>query len=126
MESCRGSGKVTGKDWEDREGYYWGTHTITGTGDFSGHEFKIWFKNENHISWFDDKPYVTSPDMLIVVDAETGEPYSNAQIEVGHQVAVVGLRAVEQFRSQKGINILGPRHFGFDIDYKPIEDLVKK
>jgi len=119
-------GKVTGKDWEDREGYYWGTHTITGTGDFSGHEFKIWFKNENHISWFDDKPYVTSPDMLIVVDAETGEPYSNAQIEVGHQVAVVGLRAVEQFRSQKGINILGPRHFGFDIDYKPIEDLVKK
>jgi len=119
-------GKVTGKDWEDREGYYWGTHTITGTGDFSGHEFKIWFKNENHISWFDDKPYVTSPDMLIVVNAETGEPYSNAQIEVGHQVAVVGLRAVEQFRSQKGINILGPRHFGFDIDYKPIEDLVKK
>jgi len=119
-------GKVTGKDWEDREGYYWGTHTITGTGDFSGHEFKIWFKNENHISWFDDKPYVTSPDMLIVVDAQTGEPYSNAQIEVGHQVAVVGLRAVEQFRSQKGINILGPRHFGFDIDYKPIEDLVKK
>ena len=119
-------GEVSKKGWEDKEGYYWGTHTISGEGEFSGSEFKIWFKNENHVSWLDGRTYVTSPDMLNVVNRETGEPYANSQIEEGQQVAVIGLRAVEQFRSPRGIDILGPRHFGFDIDYTPIEDLVGK
>jgi len=118
-------GKVSKKAWEDKEGYYWGTHTITGLEDFKETEFKIWFKNENHVSWLNGKPYVTSPDMLIVVNRETGEPYANSDVAEGQHVAVIGLRAVEQFRSPKGIDILGPRHFGYEIDYTPIENLAK-
>jgi len=119
-------GKVSKKEWEDKEGYYWGTHTIEGQGDFADSEFRIWFKNENHVSWLNGNTYVTSPDMINVVDRRTGEPYANSQIEEGQEVAVIGLRAVEQFRSPKGIDILGPRHFDFEIDYTPIEDLVAK
>lgn len=119
-------GEVSKKEWEDKEGYYWGTHTITGLDDFKEAEFKIWFKNENHVSWLNGKPYVTSPDMLIVVNRETGEPLANFDIVEGQHVAVIGLRAVEQFRSPKGIDILGPRHFGYEIDYTPIETLVKQ
>ena len=117
-------GKVSRKEWEDKEGYYWGTHTIDGEGDFAGKEFKIWFKNENHISWLNGKSYVTSPDMLIVVDRETGEPFANPAIAEGQHVAVIGLHAIEQFRSSNGIDILGPGHFGFKINYNPIEKLV--
>lgn len=119
-------GEVSKKEWEDKEGYYWGTHTITGLDDFKEVEFKIWFKNENHVSWLNGKPYVTSPDMLIVVNRETGEPLANFDIAEGQHVAVIGLRAIEQFRSPKGIDILGPRHFGYEIDYTPIETLVKQ
>ena len=119
-------GEVSKKEWEDKEGYYWGTHTVSGRGEFSGSEFKIWFKNENHVSWLNEEPYVTSPDMLNVVNRETAEPYANSQIAEGQHVAVIGLRAIEQFRSPKGIDILGPKHFGFDIDYTPIEKLVSK
>jgi DUF917 family protein len=119
-------GQVTKKEWEDREGYYWGTHTITGEKDFAGKELKVWFKNENHFSWLNGKPYVASPDMIIVVDRKSGEPFMNAAIEEGYNVAVVGLRAIEQFRSKKGLDILGPGHFGFDVTYKPIEKLVRK
>ena len=46
------------------------------------------------------------------------------KIAEGHQVAVIGLRAVEQFRSPKGLDILGPGHFGFDMNYTPIEKLL--
>lgn len=119
-------GEVSKKECEDKEGYYWGTHTITGQDDFKQAEFKIWFKNENHVSWLNGKPYVTSPDMLIVVSRETGEPLANFDIAEGQHVAVIGLRAVGQFRSRKGIDILGPRHFGYEIDYTPIETLVKQ
>ena len=118
-------GQVSKKEWEDREGYYWGTHTIGGLGGFKGLELKIWFKNENHFSWLDGKPYVASPDMLIVVDRESGEPFMNAAIAEGQHVAVIGLRAIEQFRSPKGLDILGPSHFGFESEYTPIEKLVR-
>jgi len=118
-------GEVSNKEWEDKEGYYWGTHTISGLGESRGSEFKIWFKNENHISWLNGRPFVTSPDMLIVVNRETGEPFANFAIVEGQHVAVIGLRAIEQFRSPKGIDILGPGHFGFEIDYTPIEKLAR-
>jgi DUF917 family protein len=117
-------GTVSKKEWEDKEGYYWGTHTVSGQSEFNGSELKVWFKNENHMSWLNGKPYVASPDMLIVVDRESGEPFMNADIAEGAQVAVIGLRAIEQFRSPKGLDILGPSHFGFETGYTPIEDLV--
>ena len=118
-------GKVTRKETEDKEGYYWGTHTITGEKEFAGHEFKIWFKNENHISWMDDKPYVTSPDMLITVDSKTGEPKPNPSIKEGDNLVVIGVKAREKYRNKKGIDILSPAHFGYkDIKYTPIEEVV--
>jgi len=119
-------GDVSKKQWEDKEGYYWGTHTFTGREAFKGKELKIWFKNENHVSWLNGEPFVTSPDMLIVVNRKTGEPYANSAIEEGQHVAVIGLPAIGQFRSPKGIDILGPKHFGYDIEYTPIEQLVNR
>jgi len=120
------TGTVSEKEWDDKEGYYWGTHTITGDGKFTGDKFKIWFKNENHISWYNDDPYVTSPDMLIVVDAKSGEPYANPSIEIGQEVAVIGVKKRNEFDNERGIEVLGPRHFEFDIEHKSIEKIVKK
>jgi len=119
------TGTVTKKDWENREGYYWGTQYLDGTGRFAGHTFKIWFKNENHVSWFDEKPYVTSPDIISVVDAKTAEPITNPAAEAGQQVAVLGKRAHDVFRTEEGLEVLGPKHFGFDIEYVPIERRIK-
>lgn len=117
-------GKVTKKDWEDREGYLWGTNTIEGMDGFRGKEFKIFYKNENHVTWLDGKPYVTSPDIIEVIDAKKGEPITNTDISEGDVVSVLGLKAREPFRSPKGLDILGPKHFGYDIEYRPIEETV--
>lgn len=117
-------GTVSRKEDEDRDGYYWGTHTFKGEGDFKGTELKIWFKNENHICWKNGRPLITSPDMLIVVDDRTGKPYTNTSIVEGMKVAVICLKAVPQFRSPKGLAILGPSHFNFDIPYRPAEEIL--
>jgi DUF917 family protein len=116
---CKGT--VTEKEWEDRVGYYWGYHTITGENDFEGTNLKIWFKNENHVCWKNGEVYVTSPDMIIVVDLKTCEPYTNNKIEEGLEVAVIGLKARDVFRRPRGIDVLGPKAFGFEIEYVPIE-----
>jgi hypothetical protein len=118
-------GRVIRKEWESRDGYMFGTNTIRGEGLYSGHTLKIWFKNENHITWFDEQPFVTSPDLISVIDSRSGEPYTNTVLEEKMEVAVLGGRANEKYRSSKGLALLDPRYFGFAMDYLPIEKHLK-
>lgn len=117
-------GKVEKKEWEDRDGYMYGTTHINGSGEFGGHTFKVWFKNENHITWKDDKPLVTSPDIIEVVDLESAEPITNPSLQEGQNVAVVGMKARAQYTNARGIELLGPSHYGFDIPHTPIEKIL--
>ncbi len=115
-------GVVVNKETKDELGYYWGIHTIQGKNEFEDKTYKIWFKNENHVMWENDVPIITSPDIIVIVNTETGEPYSNPELAIGEEVSVVGLKAREEFSNDKGIDVLGPRYFGFDIDYVSIDE----
>lgn len=119
-------GEITKIDDYDKNGYYWGDIFIDGSGEFSEDFFRIWFKNENHVCWKNGEPYITSPDLICIVDLLTGEPIPNPKIMAGQKVAVIGVKAREQIRTEEAISVLGPRYFGFDIDYKPIEETLKK
>jgi hypothetical protein len=119
-------GRVTKKDWEDRDGYMFGTTSIEGSGRFAGHTMEVWFKNENHVSWLDGTPWICSPDLVVIADRKTGEGFTNTLIDAGDEVAVVGIRGLEAFRSERGLGCAGPRYFGFDIDYRPIEELLDR
>ncbi len=118
-------GVVTGKEWEDRDGYMFGTTHIRGTGDYEGQTLDVWFKNENHVSWLNGRPWVCSPDILSLLYRDTGEGTNNACIEEGDELVAVGLKGLEAFRTPFGLDkASGPRYFGFDIEYVPIEQLV--
>jgi DUF917 family protein len=118
-------GIVTGKDWEDRGGYMFGTTHMRGTGDYEGQTLDVWFKNENHVSWLNGKPWVCSPDLITLAHPEGGEGTSNTLIKEGDHLVAIGNRGLEAFRTEFGLDkAAGPRYFGFDIDYVPIEDLM--
>jgi len=121
-------GEVASSEIADEESYAFGlgSHELNGLGDHEGHTFKIWYKNEYHISWLDGEPLVTSPDSLIMVDLDTGEPATSYDFSAGDRVAVVGRRAHPLHRTGRGIELLGPRHFGFDFDYVPIEERMRE
>ena len=116
-------GTVTGRDWANT-GYMEGTHELTGNGEFAGHMLKVWFRNENHVSWLDGQPWVMSPDLIEFCDPATGEPLVNTYVELGQELAVVGRRRRDQFDSPAGLGALGPRHFGFDLEFRGIETLL--
>jgi len=119
-------GEVTKKEWEDRAGYYWGTHTLTGIEEFAGQTFKVWFKNENHMSWLNGEPFVMSPDLVCLVARDSGEPKTNDAVAEGDVMSVIGARAPQVFLNRpKGLEVLGPTHFGFDYPFVPIEKLIK-
>jgi hypothetical protein len=115
---------VEKKTWESKQGYMIGHYEMTGIEDFRGQSFKVWFQNENMISWLNGKPYVTCPDIISVINLETGLPPTNDKIDSGDRLAVLGLRAVEFYRQPAGLKVLGPSYFGFDIPYRPIESIL--
>jgi DUF917 family protein len=119
-------GVVSRKEWEDRGGYMFGTTYLEGTGQFAGRTFSVWFKNENHVSHLNGKPYVCSPDLVVLAHKGSGLGTTNTLIKEGDQIVAVGIKGLESFRTPFGLDeAAGPRYFGFDIDYVPIETLMK-
>jgi DUF917 family protein len=119
-------GEITRSEISDEDPFAFGlgSHELRGLADFADHSFKIWYKNEYHASWIDGKSFVTSPDSLIMVHLSDGEPAISYDFHVGDQVAVVGRKAHDAHRTSRGIELLGPRHFGFDFDYVPMEERI--
>jgi DUF917 family protein len=112
--------RIVKKETEDRDGYYWGAYDAEGLDDLKGKRYRIWFKNENHVLWENDEPVATSPDMIILLRWRDGEPLTNAKLSEGAEIGMLVVPAREQFLSDHALAAFGPRHFGFDFDYKPI------
>jgi len=118
-------GGVEAFEREEREAFMWGTILIRGTGSFEGSRLKVWYKNEFLVSWRDEKPYASCPDSICILDADSGEGLTNWENDFveGRRVAVVGLKAAPPWRTEKGLTIFGPKRFGFNMEYTPIESL---
>ncbi len=116
-------GRVSAREWANT-GYMEGTHELDGTGSFAGRRLRVWFRNENHVTWLDGLPWVASPDLIEFCDPRTAEPLVNTYLRLGQEIAVVGRRRRDQFDSPAGLATLGPAHFGFDHPFVGIETLV--
>ena len=123
-------GLVTKSDEKGDRGFNWIDVEISGTDDFSGKTYKVFVKNENIIGWLDGEIDAMSPDYIYNLDPTTGRSImSNAGIgsyPIGKEVVLIGLPAADQWRSDMGIELMGPKHFGFDFDFIPIEKLQSK
>jgi DUF917 family protein len=122
-------GTVTSAERNGDRGFTWWNVTIAGTGPYSGHTYKVFVKNENILSWLDGKPDVMSPDLLYNLDPKTGMAMSSAVLgsyTVGAPVVMLAKPPESPaWRSPKGIEVIGPRHFGFGFDYVPLETTLK-
>ena len=114
-------GEVTRSQYETCEGFTVGTTEIKGEGEFSGQTYRVWYKNENLVTWYNEAVDVTTPDLICVFDDEKNLPNQNPHAYPGQKVSVIGLAAPAEWRLLKGLELLGPQHFGFDCCYVPIE-----
>jgi DUF917 family protein len=119
-------GIVTRSDDRGDRGFNWVEAEFRGVDEFHGHSYRIFVKNENIVGWLDGRVDAISPDYIYNLDPETGESNLGVGVggyTIGEEVVIVGVPAAAQWRSEKGIELMGPRHFGFDFDYIPIEEL---
>ncbi|NQV06575.1 DUF917 family protein, partial [bacterium] len=70
------------------------------------------------------KVLVIVPDLICVLEADTAEPITTEQIRYGQRVRVMVVSTPEIMRTPGALETFGPRAFGLDHDFTPIEDLV--
>ncbi|PSO05722.1 hypothetical protein B9Q13_01060 [Candidatus Marsarchaeota G2 archaeon ECH_B_SAG-G16] len=117
-------GVVSKYKWEDKAGFLFGEATLEGVGEWRSHTLKSWIKNEHIFAFLDDKPYVMPPDLYTFVTPRA-KGITNDALKEGMEVVVIGASAPEIWRSEAGLKLFGPRHFGFDYDYVPFEKLAR-
>lgn len=89
----------------------------------TGGTLRIPFKNENILAEHTDENGVktvlgTVPDLISVLDAQSGEALGVPEFRYGLKVVVLGIAASPLWLTKKGLEYGGPRAFGYDMDYK--------
>lgn len=121
-------GTVTKAEQKGDRGFDWVDAELSGVNQFKGHTYRIYVKNENIISWLDGKPDILPPDLIYDLDPKTGDAVTGVSMgnyPMGKEVVIVGRASSPMWRTPKGLEIFSPRHFGFDLDYTPIEDIQR-
>ena len=142
-------GKIVGVERMLRGGYVYGECIIEGidvraaeqaignrpSAQFKG-KLKIPFKNENiaALKMRDDGAeekqedvLAIVPDLITIIDAQSGEAIGTPEYRYGLLVVVLGLSANDKWtKNPRGIELGGPKGFGFDqFEYKPLGTFVK-
>ena len=62
------------------------------------------------------------PDLIILLDLESGEPITTEVLRYGMRVAVMGFACHPLMRTEKALHVVGPQAFGYpDVEYQPLE-----
>ena len=113
-------GKVVDVERRTTEGFLRGQAKIQGLGANAGETFTVHFQNEFSVGYLEDEPVVMTPDLICVVDSVNGDGIGTDVIRYGQRVSVVALPGPEVFQTPAGLANVGPRAFGFDLDYRSV------
>lgn len=117
-------GKVTDINRKTETGFTRGMATIEGLADYKGEALELRFQNEHLIAKTKDRLLCVTPDLIAVLDAETGLPITTEGLRYGARCVIIGMPCDPKWRTEKGIETCGPGYFGYDVDYVPVEQLM--
>jgi DUF917 family protein len=118
------SGKVVDVARRTERGFARGEARIAGLGPDEGAELELAFQNEHLLARSGEEVLASTPDLICVLDAETGEPITTEGLRYGQRVAVLGAPCDPRWRSPEGLALVGPDVFGYDAPYVPVEEVA--
>lgn len=113
-------GKIQDVMRRSTDGFARGTATLGGLGRDAESVMRLEFQNENLLAQRDGVPVAMVPDLISVLDQETLKPITTEGLTYGQRCLVVAMPCDEIWRTEKGIQTVGPRYFGYDFDYQPL------
>ncbi|TPW27887.1 DUF917 domain-containing protein [Martelella alba] len=113
-------GKVSDIDRTTTGGFLRGVAKIDGLDEDSGASLELAFQNEWAVAFRDGTPIAMTPDLICLLDSVSGEAIGTETVRYGQRVTAIALPAPAVLTTEKGIAHVGPRAFGYDIDYKSV------
>ena len=114
-------GKIGDVQRRTEAGFAKGDAFMDGIDEYSGQRLQLSFQNEHLVARIDGEIKVSVPDLLTVLDIDTGEPITTENMRYGYRVAVIGIPCDDKWRTPAGLALVGPRYFGYDVDFVPVE-----
>lgn len=105
------SGKVVDVERGTTAGFARGRARIDGADS----SLDLAFQNEHLIARSGDEVFVTTPDLIIVLDAESGEPITTEGLRYGQRVRVIAAPSDPRWHSAEALAMVGPGYFGYDL-----------
>ena len=113
-------GRVRDVERTSDGGFTKGLLKLEGQGDFRTRTASMRFQNE-FLSLEEAGQFLaTTPDLLTLLDTNTGLPVTTDLVKYGLSLHVLGLPAPDVWKTPAGLDLVGPRYFGIDTDYVPL------
>ncbi|MFC7623029.1 DUF917 domain-containing protein [Microlunatus sp. GCM10028923] len=114
-------GKIIEVDRQTSGGFARGNLIIAGTGPDKGRMVRIEFQNENLIALEDGAVLASVPDLITVVDTQSAAAIFTEDLAYGQRVTALAWPSDPIWRTERGMELAGPRAFGYDLDHVAIE-----
>lgn len=113
------TGKIVDVYRRNQAGFAKGEITLAeldGAGDLT-----IEFQNEFLVArGSGDEVLAAVPDLICLVDKDTGLPITTDALRYGQRVTVLGVPAAELLTTDVALAVIGPGAFGYDLEYDPL------
>jgi DUF917 family protein len=73
------------------------------------------FQNEHLIAESEGAILATTPDLIMVLDHDSGEPITTEALRYGQRVRVISAPSDERWHSAEALAMVGPGYFGYDL-----------
>jgi hypothetical protein len=119
------NGKISDVERHTTSGFVRGSVVIEGLGDDAGRLIRLELQNENLVALEQGRLLASVPDLISVLDSETADAIVTERIRYGQRVTVIAFACDPLWRTERGIEVTGPRAFGYDFDFRPVEELAR-
>ncbi len=113
------SGKVVDVTRRTVTGFARGEARLSGMDGDTGDELVLYFQNEHLVVERDGTVLASVPDLICTLDHESGEAVTTEALRFGQRLAVIAAPADPRWHTAAGLELAGPRYFGYDLD--PVE-----
>lgn len=113
-------GRIMDIERRTEGGFARGKATFAGVEDYKGHTLRLDFQNEFLIAERDNEVLATTPDLIAVVEADSGAPVTTDSLKYGQRLITLAWPCNPMWRTPGGIDLVGPRYFKYDHDYVPL------
>lgn len=116
--------KVVDVDRVTHRGFAHADVRLGGLGEDLGATGRLRSQNEHLVIERDGVVLASAPDLIMVLDTDTGTPLTTEELRYGSRVTVIAAPCDPRWRSEDGLAVVGPRAFGYDFEFLAVEDRV--